>query len=306
MTVKWGAVAGCLAIAASVAGCSSSGEVVKIGLLTDCQGPFHAYEDAQLSGGELPFLRRGARLAGAGPSGGVTPIEVAGRRVELVRGCQETGEHTQFIEDARRLVETEDVDAVVGGASVVARDLARRYPDVPFVSAFSNEQEVTLRSPARNLFRFSPDYAQDAAGLGAYAYRKLRWRRAAIVAADWSPAWDGAAAFTARSTRPWADAASSNTRHTLAGSVMSPASATAPVRATPSSVSCERATPTTCHPWAVRCSITERPRLRAPNTTAVRLSSVLIERTVSLRHRPERPVRRRRRFVRRGWAVKGR
>ena len=36
------------------------------------------------------------------------------------------------------------------------------------------------------------------------------------------------------------------------------------------------------------------------------LSSVLIERTVSLRHRPERPVRRRRRFVRRGWAVKGR
>jgi branched-chain amino acid transport system substrate-binding protein len=197
MTVRWCAVAVGLAIAAIVSGCSSSREVVKIGLLTDCQGPFHAYEDAQLSGAELPFLRRGARLAGAGPSGGVTAIEVAGRRVELIRGCQETGEHTQFVEDSRRLVETEDVDAVVGGASVVARDLARRYPDVPFVSAFSNEQEVTLRSPARNLFRFSPDYAQDAAGLGAYAYRKLGWRRAAIVAADWSPAWDGAAAFTA-------------------------------------------------------------------------------------------------------------
>jgi branched-chain amino acid transport system substrate-binding protein len=197
MTVRWRAAAASVAIAAIVSGCSSSGEVVKIGLLTDCQGPFHAFEDAQLSGAELPFLRRGARFAGAGPSGGVTAIEVAGRRVELVHGCQESGEHTQFIEDARRLVETEDVDAVVGGASVVARDLARRYPNVPFVSAFSSEQEVTLRSPARNLFRFSPDYAQDAAGLGAYAYRTLGWRRAAIVAADWSPAWDGAAAFTA-------------------------------------------------------------------------------------------------------------
>jgi branched-chain amino acid transport system substrate-binding protein len=197
MTVRGAAVAAGLAVAALAAGCSSSDDVVKVGLLTDCQGPFHAFEDAQLSGAELPFLRRGARLAGAGPSGGVTSIEVGGRRVELVRGCQESGEHTQFIEEARRLVEAEDVDAVVGGASVVARDLARRYPDVPFVSAFSSEQEVTLRAPARNLFRFSPDYAQDAAGLGAYAYRKLGWRRAAIVAADWSPGWDGAAAFTA-------------------------------------------------------------------------------------------------------------
>jgi len=197
MTVRRSVVAVGLALAALTAGCSSSADVVKIGLLTDCQGPFHAFEEAQLSGAELPFLRRGARLAGAGPSGGVTPIEVGGRRVELVRGCQESGEHTQFVEDARRLVETEDVDAVVGGASVVARELARRYPDVPFVSAFSNEQEVTLRSPARNLFRFSPDYAQDAAGLGAYAYRELGWRSAAIVAGDWSPGWDGAAAFTA-------------------------------------------------------------------------------------------------------------
>jgi branched-chain amino acid transport system substrate-binding protein len=197
MTARWGSVAAGLALAAIVSGCSSGAEVVKIGLLTDCQGPFHAFEDAQLSGAELPFIRRGARFAGAGPSGGVTAIEVAGRRVELVRGCQEYGEHTQFIEDARRLVETEDVDAVVGGASVVARDLAHRYPDVPFVSAFSSEQEVTLRSPARNLFRFSPDYAQDAAGLGAYAYRTLGWRRAAIVAADASPGWDGAAAFAA-------------------------------------------------------------------------------------------------------------
>ena len=52
----------------------------------------------------------------------------------------------------------------------MTRDLAHRYPDAVFVSTFWDEQEVTLRRPASNLFRFTPDYAQQEAGLGAYAY----------------------------------------------------------------------------------------------------------------------------------------
>ena len=185
------------ALAAAGGGCGSDKQTVRIGVLTDCQGPLRGFEDAQLSGAELPFLRRGARLVGPGPGGGVTAIEEGGRRIELVRGCQESGEHTVYIEEARRLLETEQVDAIVGGASVVARDLARRYPDVPFVSTFWNEQEVTLRRPASNVFRFSPDYAQQAAGLGTYAYRELGWRRAGVVAGDQPAGWAGAAAFTA-------------------------------------------------------------------------------------------------------------
>jgi len=186
-----------LVLAAVVGGCGSDVETVRIGILTDCQGPFRGFEDAQLSGAELPFLRRGARLVGTGPSGGVTAIEDGGRRIELVRGCQESGEHTVYIEETRRLLETEHVDAIVGGASVVTRDLARRYPDVPFVSTFWDDQEVTLRRPAPNVFRFAPDYAQQAAGLGAYAYRELGWRRAAVVGGDQPSGWAGAAAFTA-------------------------------------------------------------------------------------------------------------
>ncbi len=185
------------ALAVAGGGCGSDKQTVRIGVLTDCQGPLRGFEDAQLSGAELPFLRRGARLVGPGPGGGVTAIEEGGRRIELVRGCQESGEHTVYIEEARRLLETEQVDAIVGGASVVARDLARRYPDVPFVSTFWNEQEVTLRRPASNVFRFSPDYAQQAAGLGTYAYRELGWRRAGVVAGDQPAGWAGAAAFTA-------------------------------------------------------------------------------------------------------------
>ena len=191
-------VAAALAVfAAAVAGCGTDEPVVRIGVLADCQGALRGFGDGELAGAELAFLRRGARLLGTGPSGGVSAIDVDGRRVELVQGCQETGEHTLYIEEARRLLENEHVDVVVGGASVVARELARRYPRAVFVSTFWDEQEITMRRPAANLFRFSPDYAQREAGLGAYAYHQLGWRRAAVVADYANPGWAGAAAFTA-------------------------------------------------------------------------------------------------------------
>ena len=191
-------VAAALAVfAAAVAGCGTDEQVVRIGVLADCQGALRGFGDGELAGAELPFLRRGARLLGTGPGGGVSAIDVGGRRVELVQGCQETGEHTLYIEEARRLLENEHVDVVVGGASIVARELARRYPRAIFVSTFWDEQEITMRLPAANLFRFSPDYAQREAGLGAYAYHQLGWRRAAVVADYANPGWAGAAAFTA-------------------------------------------------------------------------------------------------------------
>ena len=190
--------AGAVAVLMTVAaGCGSEEQPVRIGVLADCQGALRSYGDAQLSGAELPFLRRGARLLGTSPSDGVSDIELGGRRVRLVLGCQETGEHAVYIEEARRLLEAEHVDVVQGGSSVVTRDLAHRYPDAVFVSTFWDEQEVTLRRPASNLFRFTPDYAQQEAGLGAYAYNVLGWRRASIVAGDDDPGWAGAAAFTA-------------------------------------------------------------------------------------------------------------
>jgi branched-chain amino acid transport system substrate-binding protein len=191
-------VAAALAVfAAGVAGCGTDEQVVRIGVLADCQGALRGFGDGELAGAELPFLRRGARPLGTGPSGGVSAIDVNGRRIELVQGCQETGEHTLYIEEARRLLENEHVDVVVGGASVVARELAHRYPRAVFVSTFWDEQEITMRRPAANLFRFSPDYAQREAGLGAYAYHQLGWRRAAVVADYANPGWAGAAAFTA-------------------------------------------------------------------------------------------------------------
>ena len=51
--------------------------------------------------------------------------------------------------------------------SLVAREVARRYPDVIFIPTLSSAQELTLRRPAPNIFRFDTDEAQNVAELGA-------------------------------------------------------------------------------------------------------------------------------------------
>ena len=64
---------------------------------------------------------------------------------------------------------------------VLVRRLAARYPDVTFVLGASSAQEATLSDPQPNVFRFVADGAQSTAGLAAYAYRDLGWRRAGLV-----------------------------------------------------------------------------------------------------------------------------
>jgi len=174
---------------------------VRIGLLTDCRGLFSGYEETMLAGAELPLLERGAHLTNGKPSGGVSGARVAGgRKLQIVRGCTEVSEFTVLVEEVRRLVETEGVDAVVGPISeadgLVMRDLARKYPEVIFIPVWSGAQELTLRHPAANVYRFDTDEAQDVAGLGSYAYRELGWRRAAVVA-DPFVGWQEEAAFVA-------------------------------------------------------------------------------------------------------------
>src|SRR3954451_346075 len=103
------------ALAVGAAGWSGGERPMRIGVLTDCRGLFSGYEGQMLAGAELPLLRRGARLTNGRPSGGVSEARAAGRDIELIRGCTEETEHTILVEEARRLVEVEGVDAVVGG-----------------------------------------------------------------------------------------------------------------------------------------------------------------------------------------------
>jgi branched-chain amino acid transport system substrate-binding protein len=181
-------------------GCGSKGHgAFRIGVLSDCYGPFSVANEAIVASAELPFLERGGRLRGKLPSGGIDRMKVAGRPVELKIGCVAGNE--DVIPETRRLVEVEGAQAIVGPLDpeegMVLREYARKQPQTAFLIQPSGAPELTLSDPARNVFRFATDAAQSVAGAGTYAYRDLGWRTAAIVADDNPYSWAQAAGFVA-------------------------------------------------------------------------------------------------------------
>jgi branched-chain amino acid transport system substrate-binding protein len=193
-----------LAGAVLAAGCGGSGspDPVRIGVLVDCVGTLETVHEPVMGAVELPFIRRGARPAGGAPTQGLRGAEVAGHPVEIVEGCTEAGHTARLVAEARRLAEQEGARVIIGpesalGDETVLRRVAARYPDVTFLIAAGTAQEVTLRNPAPNVFRFVPDAVQATAGLGTYAYRTLGWRTAAVVSDPYPTGWEAAAGFVA-------------------------------------------------------------------------------------------------------------
>jgi branched-chain amino acid transport system substrate-binding protein len=188
-------------VAAIAVGCGHGERKLRVGVVVDCVGINRSLGDAELSAAALPLIDRGARIRGPLAEGRLTQPLIAGRRVEIVRGCTEALEFSTLTAEMRRLVEREHVDVVVGAATgpdeIAMRDVARRYPRVAFVPVVHGPREVTLRRPAPNLYRFSADQEQGTAGLASYAYRQLGWRRAAVVLANWDPGWSGRDTFVA-------------------------------------------------------------------------------------------------------------
>src|SRR5262245_12712812 len=185
-----------VAAAVIVAGCGGERDPVRVGVLVDCTGLLAVSKDPTLAGASLPLLERGGERNGERVTG-----TVGGRRVELRSECTEFTYLHLLILATRRLVENDGVDVVIGPIggpeNIVFRDLARRFPDVTFIASDTGAQEAMLRKPPPNLFRFTPTGAQSTAGLGAYAYRDLGWRRAVVVAEDWDYGWESAAGFVA-------------------------------------------------------------------------------------------------------------
>jgi branched-chain amino acid transport system substrate-binding protein len=172
--------------------------MVRIGVLSDCEGGLSFLYQLTLSGAELPLLERGAKLLGDQPSDSVSEIEVGGKRVRIVVGCAASSASSGLAE-ARRLVEREHVDILVGPhfseAYAVKRYAATR-PDVTFVIACCAPQSTMLRDPLPNVFSFALDLAQAGAGLGTQGYRQ-GWRRAVVIGQDEALHWTYAAGVVA-------------------------------------------------------------------------------------------------------------
>lgn len=173
---------------------------IKIGVLAACEGLWGYWYDGSLAAAELPLLKRGAARAGSKPADGVKGATVAGKKVELTFGCADDSSE-KALSEARRLVETAGVDILVGptaaNEALTIREYARKHPAVTFVNGSSSVQAVTLHNPAPNFFRFSTDGAQWMAGLGAYAYQTLGWRRVVTVGNEWGFSYLQTAGFVA-------------------------------------------------------------------------------------------------------------
>jgi ABC-type branched-subunit amino acid transport system substrate-binding protein len=184
----------------SAPACASTAQPIRIGLLVDCTGILGATHEWALAAAELPLLQHGGKLGPSGPDGGIHGATAGGRPIEILEGCSESGVYGRLIQETERLVQTEHVDAVIGATgwsdAIVMRDLARRFPTIPFIVAASWPREATAQHPAANLYRFEPDVEQSQAGLASYAYNRLGWRHAATVAEDEPMGWGAVAAFT--------------------------------------------------------------------------------------------------------------
>ena len=174
---------GALALVAAVAaGCGSERrDTIRIGIYGDCYGPFPAVTEQSELGADLAFMRHGAKPNGSRPSAGVSAITVAGKRVELVLGCDFYRSHTSSLAVARRLVEQEGVDILVTPQDVPDDSVDSLYgPRRPGVTFLSTGSDPVGRL-GHNVFRISPDNRQLSAGLGAYAFHTLGWRTAVTV-----------------------------------------------------------------------------------------------------------------------------
>src|SRR5919112_2764597 len=178
------------------------GGTIKVGFLSDCEGAFGSFFEPTASGFNQALIdKAGAKPASKKPSEGVTGATVAGKDIEIVGyGCADDTAD-KAIEEARRLVEQEDADILVGPLSgdegIAVANYAKEHPDKTFINGIAGAQDSTLKVQAPNFFRYHPDGAQWSAGLGDYAYNELGWKTAAIIGDDYSFPYTSLAGFVA-------------------------------------------------------------------------------------------------------------
>jgi branched-chain amino acid transport system substrate-binding protein len=89
------------------------------------------------------------------------------------------------------------VGPLSGDEAVAIANYAKSHPKKLFVVGTAGSQDPTLQIAPRNMFRYHGDGAQWNAGIGEIAYKKLKWRKAAIIMDDYSFGWTSAAGMIA-------------------------------------------------------------------------------------------------------------
>ena len=154
---------------------ASSNNTIRVGVLATLEGTFQTLgEDGA----------RGVELAVSEFDG-----EIAGKQIELIYAS--TNLDTEVVTAAvKRLVEEDKVDIVIGPLSgdegLAVKAYAKTQPQVTFLNGTSGAQNMTLRDPIPNFFRFSTDGAQWMAGLGSYSHNVQGYEHIVTIAEDYS------------------------------------------------------------------------------------------------------------------------
>jgi branched-chain amino acid transport system substrate-binding protein len=191
------------ALAATKADVASKAGVVRVAIMTDCKGAFGFGYEPDIGGAQAAL----AQYAGGKaknpkkPSAGMDGITIGGKSVKIVGyGC---GNDTVpvAVTETKRLMEKLNADVMIGPLSgdeaVSVANYAKSHPTKTFVIGTAGSQDPTLQIAPKNMFRYHGDGAQWNAGTGEIAYRKLHWRKAAIIMDDYSFGWTSGAGLIA-------------------------------------------------------------------------------------------------------------
>ena len=196
-------VAAGMTVAATASLAGNKAGVVKLAIMTDCKGAFGFGYEPDIGGAEaaLATYAHGKAKNPKKPSAGMTGISVAGKQIKIVGyGC---GNDTVplAVTETKRLMEQLGADVMVGPLSgdeaVSVANYAKAHPTKTFIIGTAGSQDPTLQIAPKNMFRYHGDGAQWNAGTGEIAYRKLGWRKAAIIMDDYSFGWTTGAGLIA-------------------------------------------------------------------------------------------------------------
>ena len=198
------AVAAIAAIVIPVsASASSHAKAVRVAIMTDCKGAFAFGYDVDIGGANTAFAQfgHGVTKSHAKPSAGMTGIRAGSTPIQIVGyGC---GNDTVpvAVTETKRLMEKLNADVMVGPLSgdeaVYIANYAKAHPTKTFIIGTAGSQDPTMQIAPKNMFRYHGDGAQWNAGIGEIAYKKLGWRKAAIMMDDYSFGWTSGAGMIA-------------------------------------------------------------------------------------------------------------
>lgn len=162
----------------------SQADILKIGLIVPLEGALALSGQDAVRGTELALDEFNNKI---------------GNKKIIIIKESSNGKPDVALAKAKKLIEQDKVDFIIGplagGEGLAIKEYAKSIPDKTFVQGTSAAQELTLKDPAPNIFRFTGDGAQWQAGLGAYAYDVKKYKKIISIGDDYAFPYSQVAGF---------------------------------------------------------------------------------------------------------------